>query len=70
MGATGGFSGGRTNTKRYAVGLFARYYFLTEEKPFNIVSDISYQIGAVKPEGESGKMNEFSLMAGPVIYFN
>ncbi|MEO5947492.1 MAG: hypothetical protein ABIP79_11800 [Chitinophagaceae bacterium] len=65
-----GASGLRTNTKRYGIGPFVRYYFLNKDKPFNILSDISYQFGVINPEGESGKANTFSFLTGPVIYFN
>jgi hypothetical protein len=58
-----------TNTQRYWIGPFGRYYFLPPDKQFNILTDISYQHGFFGGIPE-GKLNQFSLMAGPVIYFN
>jgi hypothetical protein len=57
------------NSKRYGIGPFARYYFLDKEKQFNILTDISYQLGEWKQSGK-GKLNNFSFVAGPAIYFN
>lgn len=65
--STGGLS---TNVQRYWLGPFARYYVLTKEKPFNIVTDVAYQWGLFNAGGERGKLNTFSAMAGPVIFFN
>jgi hypothetical protein len=63
--------GGHGNTKRYTIGPFARYYLLNADKPFNIVSDISYQFGWVNHlKSSKGHINNFSIMAGPVIFFN
>ena len=42
-------SGGATpNDFKFAVGPFVRYYFLKEEKQFNILSDVSYQIMRIR----------------------
>lgn len=62
-------SGGQSDSKRYGIGPFARYYFLDKEKQFNILTDISYQIG-VWNVGSKGNLSNFSFLAGPVIYFN
>lgn len=62
--------GGITNMKKYGIGPFGRYYFLSVDRPFNIVGDISYQYGINDWHGQSGNINYFSAMAGPVIYFN
>jgi hypothetical protein len=59
-----------TNTKKYGIGPFGRYYFLKIDKPFNILIDASYLYGINDWHGQSGKINTFSLMTGPVIYFN
>ncbi len=62
-----------TNSKKYSIGPFARYYFLTAEKPYNLLADVSYQFGVNKnalPPKERGKLNSFSIMAGPEIFFN
>lgn len=63
------YSGGTSNSKRYGIGPFGRYYFLNKEKPFNILGDLSYQIG-ILDQGAKGKLSNFSFLAGPVIYFN
>ncbi|OIR12885.1 hypothetical protein GALL_59520 [mine drainage metagenome] len=70
VSSTGGVSGGSTNTKRYSIGPFARYYLLQEDKSFNILADVSYLFGVVDFTGQSGKANMFSIAAGPVIFFN
>jgi hypothetical protein len=62
-----------TNSKKYSIGPFARYYFLNTDKHYNILTDISYQFGVNKnalPPKEHGKLNSFSVMAGPEIFFN
>jgi hypothetical protein len=72
-GSTGGVGGGSTHTVRYAMGPFARYYFLKADNPYNLLTDVSYQFGTNKNLGalhEKGKYNTFSIMGGPEIYFN
>ena len=62
-----------TNSKKYSIGPFARYYFLNADKPYNLLADISYQFGVNRnalPPKERGKLNSFSIMAGPEIFFN
>ena len=61
-------SGGTSNSKRYGIGPFV-YYFLEEKKQFNILTDISYQLG-IWNLGDKGKLSNFSFLAGPVVYFN
>lgn len=61
--------GGRTNTQRYWIGPFARYYFMKPDKQVNILTDISYQYGFYGG-GPEGKLSTFSAMVGPVVYFN
>lgn len=73
--STGGVSGGYGNNVRYAIGPFARYYFLKDDKQFNLLSDISYQLGVNKNIGslnnkDKGKYNTFSIVAGTEIFFN
>jgi len=65
-------SGGlRTNVRRYLIGPFGRYYLLEKDKPFNILTHISYQYGIQTIDGEKeGTTNTFSALVGPVIYFN
>jgi hypothetical protein len=55
---------------RLDYGPFVRYYFLEKEKQFNILADLSYQFGNVTLTGEKGSRNNFSILAGPAIYFN
>ncbi len=65
--------GGSTNSYKIAIGPFARYYFLNTEKPFNILADVSYQVGINKYLGsthEQGKFNNLSIMGGTEIFFN
>lgn len=62
--------GGSTNVQRYWIGPFGRYYFLKPDKQVNIVTDVAYQYGIFNAGGQKGKLNTFSAMAGPVVYFN
>lgn len=59
-----------TNVQRYWIGPFGRYYFLNLEKQFNIVTDMSYQVGIFNAGGQKGNLSTFSALAGPVLYFN
>lgn len=66
-------SGGSTNSYRVAIGPFARYYFLQADKPFNILTDVSYQFGINNWQDgypAKGKYNTLSLMAGTEFFFN
>jgi hypothetical protein len=62
--------GGTTNIQRYWIGPFGRYYILNKEKPFNIVTDISYQYGLFNSGGQKGNLSNFSVLTGPIVYFN
>jgi hypothetical protein len=62
--------GGTTNTRRFWFGPFTRYYFLQEDKQFNLLADLGYQFGFLKSGQEKGNLNTFNACAGPVIYFN
>jgi hypothetical protein len=55
---------------RLDYGPFVRYYFLEKDKQFNILSDLTYQFGNVKLTSEKGSRNNFSILAGPALYFN
>ena len=62
-------------TTVYTFGPYIRYYFLPEEKSYNILAEGSYQFGTTKTETEVSSnpaisTNNFSIAAGPVIYFN
>ncbi len=70
-GSTSG--GGSTNSYRLAIGPFVRYYFLNEEKRFNLLADICYQAGINDwKDGypAKGKYNTFYLQAGAEFFFN
>lgn len=59
----------------YSIGPYIRYYFLTSEKPYNILIEGNYQYGRSKNEtnlasNPSSSTNKFSFSAGPVLYFN
>lgn len=61
------------NQYYFSVGPFARYYFLDKDKPFNILTDIGYQLGINKYLGalhQTGKYNIFSANAGIEAFFN
>ena len=58
---------------RYSIAPFARYYFLNKEKQFNLVADARYSFGFLKwphPPRDKGTINNFSIMAGPEVFFN
>lgn len=65
----GGVGTGGSNTQRYSLGLFSRYYFLEKEKQTNVLVDVNYQTGIIRGFGK-GTINSFSILTGPVIYFN
>ncbi len=65
--------GGAANWYRLAAGPYVRYYFLDEDKQFNLLGDLSYQVGTNKENGgvpARGKFNTFSAMAGIEVFFN
>ncbi|MFZ6026006.1 MAG: hypothetical protein ACOYVG_16320 [Bacteroidota bacterium] len=65
--------GGSANNLKLAIGPFVRYYFLKEDKQFNILTDASYQIGINQEKNggqPKGKFNTFLLMTGAEIFFN
>ncbi|MBN8720173.1 MAG: outer membrane beta-barrel protein [Sediminibacterium magnilacihabitans] len=59
-----------SNNSRYTVGPFARYYFLDTEKPVNLFTEASYQLGSVNFHPQNGPIHIFLVAAGPVVYFN
>lgn len=66
----GGGSGG-SSSQRYLFGTFGRYYFLEEAKQINILFNASYQSGIIRGLNNTrGTLSNFSISAGPVIYFN
>jgi hypothetical protein len=65
--------GGISNSRKFAIGPFARYYFLEADRQFNILTEASYQFGPnVTPltRKDKGQINNFSVMAGPELFFN
>ncbi|MHB1177296.1 MAG: hypothetical protein ACYCZO_03100 [Daejeonella sp.] len=66
-------NGGNTNSYQWAVGPFVRYYFLKDDNPFNLLTDVSYRLGINKYLGilhEKGKYNIFSINGGTELFFN
>ena len=63
-------SGGESNIKKFLIGPFVRYYLLSTDKPFNILTSVNYQYGVLSFTPGKGSANNFSIAAGPVIYFN
>ena len=65
-------SGSSTNFQIYRLGPFGRYYFLDTKKQYNILIDMSYQLGVLVIERKKieSKQRNLSLLVGPVIYFN
>ena len=62
--------GGSTNVQRYWIGPFAKYYFLNKEKNYNLLTDLSYQVGFFGGGLLKGNLSTFSALAGPEIFFN
>ncbi|MBC6490105.1 hypothetical protein ACFSQD_07235 [Flavihumibacter stibioxidans] len=65
--------GGINNNIKFAIGPFARYYFLKPDKQFNLLADVSYQFGVNannNPPKDRGKFNQFFLMGGSEVFFN
>jgi len=56
-----------------AVGPFARYYFLKDDRQFNLLGDVSCQFGTnqeLNGEHPKGKFNSFLVMTGIEAFFN
>jgi hypothetical protein len=64
------WSGGKTNSTKFSIGPFVRYYFLDMTKQYNILSEVSYQQGTWNSVGANGTLHSFNASAGPVIFFN
>ncbi len=62
--------GGTTNITRYFAGPSVRYYFLDLEKQFNILTEANLQFGKYISKPFTGSINNYSIMAGPIIFFN
>lgn len=65
-----GSGGGNSNINRFSFGPFARYYILEKDKPYNILSEITYQYGLYSFKPTNGNSNTFNALIGPVVYFN
>lgn len=61
---------GKSNTIRLDYGVFGRYYFLDKDKPFNVLTDMSYLFGNVNFKPDKGVRNIFTALAGTEIFFN
>jgi len=66
----GSASGGSSKSYSFSAGPFMRYYFLDEDKPFNILTEINYQYGKSINLDEKGSINKFILLIGPEIFLN
>lgn len=71
---TGNAGGGYSNSYRFSVGPFVRYYFLKKEKPFNILAEANYQFGNLRLftdlPNDKASINKFAFLAGPELFFN
>jgi hypothetical protein len=68
VNSTGGLT---TSVSRFMIGPFGRYYLLDQDKPHNILIESSYQLGMYNGSfGLKGNLRAFSVLAGPVLYFN
>jgi hypothetical protein len=69
--AIGSFAQFGTETKTdavFGIGPFVRYYFLEKEKPFNILTEISYNL--VRYNQSDLKYNTLNIKAGAVYFLN
>lgn len=68
------YNGHSINTNSLNIGPFIRYYFLNEEKFFNLFVEGNYSYGVYKTSGiypiSNGKKSNYSFSLGPVVYFN
>ena len=62
----------QNSASNYGIGPFMRYYFLNKEKAVNILIQGSggYNLGTVNYNSGSDKSISYSLIGGPVIFFN
>lgn len=70
---TGNASGASSNSYRFSVGPFVRYYFLNKDKNFNFLVETNYQFGKVMVTDlpkDKGSINRFTFLAGPELFFN
>ena len=65
-----GNGGVNSNDNRFELGPFIRYYFLSAEKRYNILTDMCYQYGIYWFKPVKGNINTFSASAGTVVFFN
>jgi hypothetical protein len=67
-------TGEKTKRNEFAAGPFARYYFMNNERKFNLFVDGSVQFGSTKLSGsntstENEKLFIYRFATGPVFYF-
>ena len=65
-----GSGGVNSNENRFELGPFIRYYFLSAEKRYNILTDMCYQYGIYWFKPVKGNINTFSASTGTVVFFN
>lgn len=61
---------GYVDDLRFSIGPFARYYLLNIDNQFNILTEGIFQYGNYTSSSITGYSKKYSLLLGPVIYFN
>lgn len=61
---------GISNQKEISIGPSVRYYLLNMEKQFNIITEGNFMYGQISSYKSKGPIVNYSLMTGPVIFFN
>jgi hypothetical protein len=51
------------------LGPFIRYYILSSDNPYNLVTEVCYLYGETIGNTQKSSKNTFSFSAGPVVYF-
>jgi hypothetical protein len=62
--------GGESNITRFYGGPVIRYYLLEMDRQFNIATEGTAQFGRYLSGIQKGPISRYSIMAGPVIFFN
>ena len=64
---------GKTTKNIFLIGPFVRYYLLTKEKQFNILTEFNYQLGILNINyfgDNKADINKLSFFVGPEFFFN
>lgn len=63
-----------SNSESFYGGPFIRYYLLPSDNLYNIIANMTFQLGEMKDrdmyKSHSAGSNKFVISAGPVIFFN